>query len=108
MEEVMSEVMKWIEGIKNSQREYHKKRIDYVLKNEVPQHILATKEIADDLTVGEDGYTRTEVGFFFKEGLVNKLMHLAYLHGKDEIDKRSFELGKNKAIEMMQSKINEL
>jgi hypothetical protein len=104
----MSDVMKWLEGIKERQREYHKDDIKIVMANNPPQHILATKEIADDLTIGEEGYSRTEVGFFFKERLVNRLMHLCYLHGRRDIDSKSFELGYQKAMEVMQDKLNEV
>ena len=104
----MSDVMAFLDNIKNIQRAYHKNRIRTVLSTEVPQHILATKSIADELVKGDEGYVRNEVGFFFTEKLVNRLMHLAYLHGRDDIDERSFEAGKNKAIELMQRKLEEL
>ena len=68
----MSEALEWLKKLKEQQKQFHKNRVKKVLGSEVPQHILATKEVADDLVVGEDGYSRTEVGFFFKEKLVNR------------------------------------
>ncbi len=104
----MSDALKFLGQIKARQREFHKERVKKVMSEEVPQHILATKELADDLVLGDEGYARTEAGFFFKEKLVNRLMHLAYLHGRDEIGERSFNLGREKAIAIMQAKLEEL
>ena len=104
----MSDVLKYLEKIKQNQLKLHEKNIEYVLNNEVPQHILATKQVADALTVGEEGYSSTEVGFFFKERLVNRLMHLCYLKGASEIETKSFEAGYNKAIELMEKKLKEV
>ena len=101
----MSDVMKWLEEIKKSQRKHHAERIKTVLSTDVPQHILATKEIAEDLSSGTDGYVRNEMGFFFTERLVNRLMYLSYLHGCAEIDEKSFNKGRNAAIEMMREKL---
>lgn len=100
--------MEWLKKLKEKQMSFHKERIEYVLKNEVPQHILATKEVADALVIGEEGYSRTEAGFFFKEKLVNRLMHLCYLHGKADIDERSFQAGYEKALEVMREKLNQI
>jgi hypothetical protein len=100
--------MKWLEEIKKSQAKFHKDRIKQVLSEEVPQHILASKELADALTVGEDGYCRTEAGFFLKEKLVNRLMYLSYLHGRADIDERSFAAGRDKALEMMREALEKL
>jgi len=104
----MSDVLKYLEKVKQNQLKFHKKNIEHVLNNEVPQHILVTKEVADALTVGEEGYSRTEVGFFLKERLVNRLMYLCYLKGSSEIETKSFEAGYNKAIELMEKKLKEV
>ncbi len=104
----MSEALKYLEKVKQNQLKFHKKKIEYVLNNKPPQHILATKEVADALTIGEEGYARTEVGFFFKERLVNRLMHLCYLQGAANIEEKSFIAGYNKAIELMSKKLEEV
>jgi len=104
----MSDALKYLEKVKQNQLKFHKKKIEYVLNNETPQHILATKEVADALTKGEEGYARTEVGFFFKERLVNRLMHLCYLQGASEIEAKSFEAGYKKAIDLMEEKLKEV
>jgi hypothetical protein len=104
----MDDVMEWLKKIKENQRKFHALRIKKVMSEEIPQYILATKEIADDLVKGDEGYLRTEVGFFFTEKLVNRLMYLSYLYGKDEIDEKSFNLGREKAIEIMKEKLDQL
>jgi len=104
----MSKIMQWLDEIQKRQAEFHKERIERVLREKIPQHILATKEIADLLVVGEDGYCRTKDGFFFREKLVNRLMYLAYLHGRDDIDERSFRAGHDMAIEEMRRMLEDV
>lgn len=104
----MSNALEWLEKLRKNQEKYHSERIKTVLTSDIPQHILATKEVAAALTVGEDGYTKTEAGLFFKEKLVNRLMYLSYLHGTQAIDERSFAQGWDKAIDIMREKLVEL
>jgi len=104
----MSEISDYLDKVKKAQKNLHAKRIEIVKRNEVPQHILATKEIANELCDDGDGYATTETGFYFREKLVNRLMYLSYLHGKDEIDKASFKKGYKHAIEKFETILKEM
>jgi hypothetical protein len=104
----MSEVMAWLKQLEEKQKAYHKDRIEQVLHTSVPQHILATKSVVDALAPGTDGFVRNSTGFFFTETLVNRLMYLAYLHGREDIDNRSFQAGYEKALEVARKKLGEV
>ena len=83
----MSDAMDYINRVKETQRLIHSDRIKKVKNfDHVPQNILAMKSIADDFITENNGYITNDEGFFFTEGLVNRLMYLAYLAGKDEAE----------------------
>ena len=74
----MSDVLNHLNKIKERQCAFHKTRIETVMNTQVPQHILATKQVVNELIADEEneGFISTEIGFCFKERLVNKLMYL--------------------------------
>lgn len=64
-----------------------------------PQNILVYKMASSALENADDDAVckRIEDNYYFTEKLVNRLMYLAYLEGKREIDPRSFEAGASSA-----------
>lgn len=70
--------------------------IKEVCRGDTPQHVLWKKEVAAAIEkeLGGDHTVREAVGgFFFRELLVNKLMHFAYLDGAKSIDDKSYQKG---------------
>jgi len=90
------DVEKWLEEIKFKQRQRHAKNIETVKREHTPQHILAMKELWQDLTLAEDSDRKV-----FPERVVNRLMHLAYLSGLDGVEDRSARKGYSRAVEKM-------
>lgn len=96
----MSEAYEWYDKLKAASAASNKDRIKQVLKADVfeLQPVLQLKmscsELEDDehfCFYGNDKYDTTTYGF--NEKLVNRLMHLAYLYGCQDIEKKSFENG---------------
>ena len=72
-----------------------------------PQHILMAKELCKELETCRAVTGRLTTGQFgFSERLVNKLMLLAFLKGREDIDSTSFKQGWDACMEDVLLRLN--
>ena len=92
----MSEASEWYDKIQAASAAKNKDRIKQVLKADTweLQTVLHLKMNCSALEDDKHFTFRgNEEQFGFNENLVNRLMHLAYLYGCQDIEKKSFESG---------------
>jgi hypothetical protein len=106
----VSDTLKWLDDLRNNARKRHAEHIKTVLSGDMPQHILVKKELLDDLKDADNTNPVLLNGgnAYIKESVVNRLMYLTYLDACHEIDKRSFDLGRRRAIQIMTDRLEEL
>ena len=80
-----------------NKKEYAEKNSDVIKEvnghKDTPQYILWAKTVAEELEGGDAKCVKNDMGYFFTEQLVNKLMHFAYLKGTKAIEENSYKKG---------------
>ena len=93
----MSGVQSWYDKLKTAEYKKYKDQVEWVLRESkqslFDQRILAMKTLSSKLEDSEAFTFRKEDTFGFNEILVNRLMLLAFLVGRIDIDKTSYDKG---------------
>jgi hypothetical protein len=93
----MREAQSWYDELKAAEYRKYKDQVEWVLRESkqsiFDQRILAMKTLSSKLEDDEAFTFRKEDAFGFNEILVNRLMLLAFLIGRRDIDKTSYDKG---------------